>query len=85
VILSSHLGALPGDMVDILQDARGRYLRLLLSDLRVLRQVLEKGHSSARPSVKALVDAIIELPGLGSTVTDDESMRRFVSLTGQLS
>jgi hypothetical protein len=68
-------------MVDILKDAHRRYLHLLLSDLQVSKQELEKSHNSARSSVKALIDAIIELPGLGSTLTDNESMGRLASST----
>jgi hypothetical protein len=69
-------------MVDILKDAHRRYLRLLLSDLRVSKQELEKNHNTALSSAKALIDAIIELPGLGSTLTDDESKKRLALSTG---
>jgi len=69
-------------MGDILQDACGKYLHLLLSDLRSWKQGLERDHASARLSLRALAEAVIEFPGLGST-TVEESMRRIISLAGQ--
>ncbi|KAI9773003.1 MAG: hypothetical protein M1839_002273 [Geoglossum umbratile] len=71
-VLWTHLGALSGDIVDVLQDARGKYLHLLLSDLKAWNRGLGD-HASARHSIEALVDTVIELPGLGITVTDDEA------------
>ncbi|KAH0537311.1 hypothetical protein FGG08_005865 [Glutinoglossum americanum] len=86
VVLWPHLEALPGDVADALRDARGKYVRLLLSDLRDLQYRLEKGDPLAHPPVKALMDAAIELPSLGYTLTDSEmhTVLQAVGETGSL-
>ncbi|KAI9767761.1 MAG: hypothetical protein M1840_005442 [Geoglossum simile] len=73
-VLWANLEALSGDIVGVLRSSRGKYLQLLLSDLRVRSQELELGGrcTSVPFTIEALIDTVIELPGLGITVSDDE-------------
>jgi hypothetical protein len=74
-VLWVNLEALSGDIADILRDSREKYLHLLLSDLRAQSRELRGDRTSVRFTVEALIDTIIELPGLRITITDDEGMR----------